>query len=86
MVGDDPAGSRRADHYRHRAAEQGEISERLSQADHELRSLIRFGFGLGINADAVREAYHQVCVEADRLGDVTDEERMAEVRRRLLAV
>ena len=60
------------------------MSEGLNQTDHELRSLIRFGFGIGFKSDVVRDVYHQVCMEAEGVRDLSGEDRMAEVRRRLI--
>ena len=60
------------------------MSEGLSETDHELRSLLRFASRLGLNGAAVREAYDAVCQEADETGAISDGDRMAEVRRRLI--
>lgn len=60
------------------------MTESLNEADHELRSLLRFAAGLGVDDATVFEIYGAVCSEADAAGNVSTEERLAEVRRRLV--
>lgn len=60
------------------------MSEPLDEADHELRSLLRFAAGLVVDDATVFEIYAVVRKEARAAGDVTAEERLAEVRRRLV--
>lgn len=59
------------------------MTESLNEADHELRSLLRFASGLGLNDATVFEIYAFVREEA-READVTADERLAEARRRLV--
>lgn len=60
------------------------MGEKLNQTDHELRAVLRFASGLNLDDEAVRQVYSQVCREADEAGGMSDEDRIAEVRRRLL--
>lgn len=60
------------------------MSESLNEADHELRSLLRFAAGLGVDDATVFGIYAVVGEETREAGDVTAEERLAEVRRRLV--
>ena len=54
------------------------------QTAAEIRSLLGFARGLGLDEAAVREIYEAVGREAAAAGFV-DDERMAEVRRQMLA-
>lgn len=60
------------------------MTESLNEADHEMRSLLRFAAGLGVDDATVFEIYAAVRKEASAAGDVTAEERLAEARRRLV--
>ncbi|OHV17750.1 hypothetical protein BK022_03580 [Methylorubrum extorquens] len=51
----------------------------------ELRGLLRFAQGLGLDEAIVREIYEAVGREAMMTG-ASDDTRMAEVRKRMLAV
>ncbi|MER2251879.1 hypothetical protein ABS772_18335 [Methylorubrum podarium] len=51
----------------------------------ELRGLLGFARGLGLNEAAVREIYEAVGREAAEAG-IGDDDRMDEVRKRMLAV
>lgn len=59
------------------------MSEALNETDHELRALLRFASGIGLEADAVQEIYATICREADEAGGVSPEYRMAEAKRRM---
>nr|WP_274382740.1 hypothetical protein [Methylorubrum extorquens] len=50
----------------------------------ELRGLLRFAQGLGLDEEAVREIYEAVGREAMATG-ASDDTRMAEIRKRMLA-
>lgn len=50
----------------------------------EIRSLLRYASGLGLNAATVREIYEAVYREAVATG-LSNDERMTEVRKRMLA-
>lgn len=60
------------------------MSESLNEADHELRSLLRFAAGLGVDNATVFEIYETVCREAAIAGGVGAEERLLEAQRRLV--
>ncbi|WP_066927327.1 hypothetical protein [Methylobacterium sp. CCH5-D2] len=60
------------------------VKDSLNETDHELRSLLWFAAGLGVDDATVFEIYAVVRKEASAAGDVTAEERMAEARRRLV--
>ncbi|OAH20846.1 hypothetical protein AX289_27315 [Methylorubrum populi] len=53
-------------------------------ADVEMRSLLGFARGLGLDEATVREIYEAVGREAVAVG-ASDDNRMAEVRKRMLA-
>lgn len=50
----------------------------------EMRGLLRFAQGRGLDGEAVQEIYEAVGLEAIATG-ASDDERMAEVRKRMLA-
>lgn len=50
----------------------------------ELRALLRFVRGLGLPEANVRAIYDAVCQEAEEAGDIDDDARLAQVRRRLI--
>ncbi|KQQ23749.1 hypothetical protein ASF53_05350 [Methylobacterium sp. Leaf123] len=54
------------------------------QSAAEMRGLLRFAQGLGLDEVAVREIYEAVGREAEAAG-ASDDDRMAEVRKRMLA-
>ncbi|WP_147019979.1 hypothetical protein [Methylorubrum extorquens] len=59
----------------------------MSDADQsaaEMRGLLRFAQGLGLDEDTVREIYETVGEQAAEAG-ASDDDRMAEVRKRMLA-
>ena len=53
-------------------------------AASEMRGLMRFAIGLGLDEETVREIYEAVGREAEAAG-TGDDDRMAEVRKRMLA-
>ena len=59
-------------------------TETTDQSAAEMRSLLRFAQGLGLDEAVVREIYETVGREAVAAG-VGDDTRMAEVRKRMLA-
>ena len=64
------------------------VADRLmtdaDQSAAELRGLFRFAQGLGLDEETVREIYETVGEEAAEAG-VSGDDRMAEVRKRMLA-
>ncbi|CAO4183169.1 hypothetical protein [Methylorubrum extorquens] len=54
------------------------------QCAAELRGLLRFAQGLGLDEATVREIYEAVGEQAAKAG-VGDDDRMAKVRKRMLA-
>ncbi|UYW32539.1 hypothetical protein [Methylorubrum extorquens] len=59
-------------------------SNEPEQSAAELRGLLRFAQGLGLDEAIVRLIYETVWWEASEAG-ASDDERMAEVRKRMLA-
>ncbi|MCY1644802.1 hypothetical protein [Methylorubrum sp. SL192] len=60
------------------------MTEATDQSAAEMRGLLRFAQGLGLDEATVREIYEAVGREAADAG-VNDGERMVEVRTRMLA-
>ncbi|CAO4137941.1 hypothetical protein [Methylorubrum extorquens] len=60
------------------------MSETTDRSAAEMRGLLRFAQGLGLDEATVREIYETVGREAMATG-ASDDTRMAEVRKRLLA-
>ncbi|KQQ13701.1 hypothetical protein ASF59_19590 [Methylobacterium sp. Leaf121] len=60
------------------------MSETTDRSAAEMRSLLRFAQGLGLDEATVREIYRAVGEQAAEAG-VGDDDRMAEVRKRMLA-
>ena len=59
-------------------------SNEPEQSAAELRSLLGFARGLGLDDAVVRLIYETVWWEASEVG-VSDDDRMAEIRKRMLA-
>ncbi|MBA9068428.1 CRISPR/Cas system CSM-associated protein Csm2 small subunit [Methylobacterium sp. RAS18] len=59
------------------------MSETTERSAAEQRGLLRFAQGLGLDEDTVREIYEAVREQAAEAG-VGDDDRMAEVRKRML--
>ncbi|BDL38577.1 hypothetical protein ACWFZ6_23790 [Methylorubrum extorquens] len=59
------------------------MSETTDQSAAELRGLLRFAQGLGLDEETVREIYEAVGREAMATG-ASDDDRMAEVRKQML--
>jgi hypothetical protein len=59
-------------------------SNEPEQSAAELRGLLRFAQGLGLDEATVREIYEAIGREAMVTG-ASDDERMAEIRKRMLA-
>ena len=59
-------------------------SNEPEQSAAEMRCLLRFAQGLGLDEAVVREIYEAVGQEAAAAG-ASDDDRMAEVRKRMLA-
>lgn len=60
------------------------MTKSSDQAAAELRGLMRFATGLGLDEAIVLEFYSAVCREDEAYG-VDNDEAMAEVRKRMLA-
>ncbi|MCG5246967.1 hypothetical protein [Methylorubrum extorquens] len=60
------------------------MSETTERAAAEMRGLLRFAQGPGLDEATVREIYEAVGREAMAIG-ASDDTRMAEVRKRMLA-
>ncbi|MGW9822594.1 hypothetical protein ACUXK4_005195 [Methylorubrum extorquens] len=59
------------------------MTEATNQHAAEMRGLLRFAQGLGLDEETVREIYEAVGREAMATG-ANDDDRMAEVRKRML--
>ncbi|KAB7782187.1 hypothetical protein [Methylorubrum populi] len=60
------------------------MSETAERSAAEMRGLLRFAQGLGLNEATVRKIYEAVGREAMAIG-ASDDDCMAEVRKRMLA-